>query len=150
MAKPSNNIPGIIGKLNVDKKTIGIAVPEPYRLLVEARLEELAKYTGIKFTFQEALKMSLAYFFPVPEFELQTEIFVEEFLGNPHDGKAPTIGERIDPSMLKPLYVERRTKAEKEAMASKVYEQLHGKVEEICKSSAEQFSSKRRLVFGED
>ena len=150
MAKPSNNIPGVSGKLNVDKKTIGIAFPEPYRLLVEARLEELAKYTGIKFTFQEAMKMSLAYFFPVPEFETQTELFVEEFLGNPHTGKAPTIGEKIDQAMLKPLFVEKRTKVEKEAMASKVYEQLHGKVEEICKSSAEQSSIKKRIVFGEN
>jgi hypothetical protein len=147
-SKPSNNLPGVSGDLNTRKASVGIDFANPYREMIENKLKEYEQLTGIRLSFQEAVKLSVAYFFPVSDYEPQTEIFVEEFLGNPHKDKNPAELDKIDPDKLKTKYAGRqkqfRTDKLSEEEVSDKYVELRDKTEQIAKESA----SRTRVNFG--
>ena len=126
MAKPSNHLPGVTGKYETPKESIGIQLGHEYKVLIQKRLEDIKKVSGVEMTVQEAIKLAVAYFFPVDGFERSTQIYVEEILGNIHTGLAPS--KEVNPEDLK-MKLSEPTKFKPKD--EDVYERRHAAIEQV-------------------
>jgi hypothetical protein len=85
VGKPALNIPGMVGKLSENRTPVSLQFPPEYINQCKARLDLIQKEVNPadRLSFQDAIKIAVAAFFPIEGFEEETALFVNAFLGTP-------------------------------------------------------------------